>query len=28
MISHVTSGGCSSCHCTGSSCTTAPIHLP
>lgn len=21
-------GGCSSCHCTGSACTVAPIHLP
>jgi hypothetical protein len=28
MISPVTAGGCSSCHCTGSSCATTPIHLP
>jgi hypothetical protein len=28
MISRVTSGGCSSCHCTGATCTTTPIHLP
>ena len=28
MISNVTNGGCNSCHCTGSTCATAPIHLP
>jgi hypothetical protein len=28
MISAVTGGGCSSCHCTGTGCTTTPIHLP
>lgn len=28
MISNVTNGGCNSCHCSGASCTTAPIHLP
>jgi hypothetical protein len=28
MISGVTSGGCSSCHCTGTGCTTTPVHLP
>ncbi len=28
MISSLTYGGCNKCHCTGSSCTTAPLHLP
>lgn len=28
MISAVTSGGCSSCHCTGTGCTTTPMPLP
>jgi hypothetical protein len=28
MISTFASGGCSSCHCTGTGCVTAPIHLP
>jgi hypothetical protein len=28
MVSQVTNGGCNSCHCTGSSCTTAPLHVP
>ena len=28
MISVVTNGGCSSCHCTGAGCTTTAIHLP
>jgi len=28
MISAVTNGGCSSCHCTGAGCTTTAVHLP
>jgi hypothetical protein len=28
MISQLTRGGCGSCHCTGSGCTTAELHLP
>ena len=28
MISPVTVGGCSSCHCSGPGCTTTAIHLP
>jgi hypothetical protein len=28
MVSQVTNGGCNSCHCTGSTCTTAPLHVP
>jgi len=28
MVSQVTNGGCNSCHCTGGSCTTAPLHVP
>lgn len=28
MVSGVTNGGCNSCHCTGGSCTVAPLHLP
>jgi hypothetical protein len=28
MVSSLTSGGCNKCHCTGTSCTTSPLHLP
>jgi hypothetical protein len=28
MVSSLTGGGCSSCHCTGSNCVTMPMHLP
>jgi hypothetical protein len=28
MVSAVTSGGCNSCHCSGSGCATTPLHLP
>jgi hypothetical protein len=28
MISSMTTGGCSSCHCTGAGCTTTAVHLP
>lgn len=28
MVSAVTKGGCNSCHCSGSSCTTTRLHLP
>lgn len=28
MVSNVTNGGCNSCHCSGSSCATTPLHLP
>jgi hypothetical protein len=28
MLSALTSGGCNMCHCTGSTCATAPLHLP
>ena len=28
MIAAVTKGACNSCHCSGSSCATVPIHVP
>ncbi len=28
MVSSLTYGGCNRCHCTGTGCTTAPLHLP
>ncbi len=28
MVSAVTKGGCNACHCSGSGCTTARLHLP
>jgi hypothetical protein len=28
MVSSLTYGGCNKCHCTGSGCTTARLHLP
>ncbi len=28
MVSAVTKAGCNSCHCSGSSCVTTPMHLP
>jgi hypothetical protein len=28
MVSSLTNGGCNSCHCSGSGCTTTAIHLP
>jgi hypothetical protein len=28
MVSTLTYGGCNKCHCTGTGCTTAPIHVP